>query len=413
MAGIKNARLLIILIIFGMIFSAAAGAYIGAAATESCADRFANELNGRFGAILACTDEKLHEQLAMAYTGEYSEEDIQRAEAVLGKFGYGRNMPHSLFSGYSDDIKRTALLMMITSLSSGLIILLLCVLMFSAYAKKLREISDNSEKITFGRKYSEDGTLSGTLRRCSSAFARISEHNLFLENKLSRQNEYIHRLISDISHQMKTPVAALRINTEIMLSDNDMPRSIAKDFLSRDLSELDRLEWLIAGLLKSARLDSGETEFEMELSGLREMSENAVSMFSEQIEKKGICVKNCIPEDIVIEMDRKWLTEAVGNLIKNSVEHTPSGGCIELYGEETPLTAVMSVKDNGCGISPEIMPKIFDRFFSAGKKDSASNSVGIGLAITKSIIERHNGNIRVSSDGSGTVFTITFLKGTL
>ena len=413
MAGINNARLLIIMIIFGMIFSAAAGAYIGASTAESCADRFANELCGRFGAILACTEENQHEKLSMAYTGEYSEEDIQRAEAALEKYGYGRNMSHSLFSGYNDDIKRTALLMMITALSSGMIILVLCGLLFSSYAKKLREISDNSEKITFGRKYSEDGTLSGALRRCSSAFARISEHTLFLENKLSRQNEYIHRLISDISHQMKTPVAALRINTEIMLSGDDMPRSTAMDFLSRDLSELDRLEWLIAGLLKSARLDSGETEFDMELAGLREMSENAVSMFGEQIEKKGICVINTIPEDIIIEMDRKWLTEAVGNLIKNSVEHTPSGGCIELSGEETPLTAVMSVKDNGCGISPEIMPKIFDRFFSAGKKDSASNSVGIGLAITKSIIERHNGNIRVSSDGSGTVFTITFLKGTL
>ena len=116
MAGIKNARLLIVLIIFGMIFSAAAGAYIGSAATESCADRFANELCGRFGAILARTEENQHETLSMAYTGEYSEEDIQRAEAALGKFGYGRNMSHSLFSGYNDDIKRTALLMMINSL---------------------------------------------------------------------------------------------------------------------------------------------------------------------------------------------------------------------------------------------------------------------------------------------------------
>ncbi|MGN1089259.1 MAG: hypothetical protein ACI4Q6_02560, partial [Huintestinicola sp.] len=113
MAGIKNVRLLTILIIFVMMISAAVGAYIGASTTERCADRFANELSGRFGAVLACTDEKLHEQLAMAYTGDFSEEDIQRAEAVLGKFGYGRNMSHSLFSGYNDDIKRTALLMMI------------------------------------------------------------------------------------------------------------------------------------------------------------------------------------------------------------------------------------------------------------------------------------------------------------
>ncbi len=393
-----------------LVISSVSGYFLGKSGAERNAEIYINDLCGRFGAAMqTVSDEHMRETAAYAYTGTYSEADIALGEQYLSQYGYStkKNIATAQFTVSADNTAAaSAAASAAVFISAGLFTLWI----LSDVSREIKKLCTDAECICCGRIYHEDSSLYGAVRQCSNSFSRLSEYTQMLEGRLEKESRYIHQLISDISHQMKTPVAALRINTEIMLGEPDMPRDTREDFLNRCTSQLDRLEWLIAGLLKSARLDSGVIEFDMKPHKLKSAADDAVSVYISDADKKGIELINCVPDEIIMNMDIRWLSEAIGNIVKNAVEHTPDGGKIMISGSETPLTAEISVSDSGSGISPELMPRIFDRFCTGAKGGTSVKNVGIGLAISKSIISRHDGNIRVTSSGNGTTFTITFLK---
>lgn len=223
------------------------------------------------------------------------------------------------------------------------------------------------------------------------------------------QNEriFLQDLIADISHQLKTPLATLTIYQDL-LSNPDISDSKRKEILSMMGDQLSRMEWLILSLLKLARLESGAIEFNIKKQPLLptlQLAAQNVSMLSNA--KSQILNVNCGTETL-LNHDQDWLAECLTNILKNATEYAPEGSNIEVWTEQSPLTTMIHINDYGKGIDKESQSKIFKRFYRA-KSDVNANSIGIGLSLSKSIVEGQGGDIMVESEpGKYTCFTITF-----
>ena len=223
------------------------------------------------------------------------------------------------------------------------------------------------------------------------------------------QNEriFLQDLIADISHQLKTPLATLTIYQDL-LSNPDIADEKRKEILSMMGDQLSRMEWLILSLLKLARLESGAIEFNIKNQPLLptlQLAAHNVNMLS-NAKSQTIDIK-CDAE-ISLSHNQDWLAECLTNILKNATEYAPAGSTIEVWTNQSPLTTMIHIKDYGRGIDKDSQSKIFNRFYRA-KSDVNANSIGIGLSLSKSIVEGQGGDILVESElGKYTCFTITF-----
>lgn len=223
-----------------------------------------------------------------------------------------------------------------------------------------------------------------------------------------RSKQFLKNTISDISHQLKTPLAALNIYNGLLQGEAvDVPE--IQEFTSLSEKELDRINTLVQNLLKITKLDAGSIVLEKKPEDVAEMMNNVELRFSyraEQEQKKLVLFGE---EDIFLSCDRDWILEAVDNIVKNAMDHTKSGDTIEIKWRKSASIVQIQIKDNGSGIHPEDLHHIFKRFYrSRFSKDQ--QGIGLGLPLAKVIIEAHNGTIEVNSElGKGTMFTISFL----
>lgn len=223
-----------------------------------------------------------------------------------------------------------------------------------------------------------------------------------------RSKQFLKNTISDISHQLKTPLAALNIYNGLLQGEAvDVPE--IQEFTSLSEKELDRINTLVQNLLKITKLDAGSIVLEKKPEDVAEMMNNVELRFSyraEQEQKKLVLFGE---EDIFLSCDRDWILEAVDNIVKNAMDHTKSGDTIEIKWGKSASIVQIQIKDNGSGIHPEDLHHIFKRFYrSRFSKDQ--QGIGLGLPLAKMIIEAHNGTIEVNSElGKGTMFTISFL----
>ncbi|WP_251862559.1 HAMP domain-containing sensor histidine kinase [Clostridium sp. Marseille-Q2269] len=226
---------------------------------------------------------------------------------------------------------------------------------------------------------------------------------------LKKEKVFLKNIISDISHQLKTPLSSLIMFNELMKNEH-MPLEHRKNFLNLSDEQLRRMEWLIKNLLKIGRLEAGVVEFKRENNPLYMTVNKALSGLNEKCKQKSQNVIVDINKDTFLKHDMEWTAEALSNIIKNAIEHTGENGEIKISSEETPISLTISIKDNGEGIPKNLQNKIFDRFYK-GENSVNPLSIGIGLSLSKSIIEQQNGNITVESEeGKGTEFIIIFLK---
>lgn len=223
-----------------------------------------------------------------------------------------------------------------------------------------------------------------------------------------RSKQFLKNTISDISHQLKTPLAALNIYNGLLQGEAvDVPE--IQEFTSLSEKELDRINTLVQNLLKITKLDAGSIVLEKKPEDVAEMMNDVELRFSyraEQEQKKLVLFGE---EDIFLFCDRDWILEAVDNIVKNAMDHTKSGDTIEIKWRKSASIVQIQIKDNGSGIHPEDLHHIFKRFYrSRFSKDQ--QGIGLGLPLAKMIIEAHNGTIEVNSElGKGTMFTISFL----
>ena len=249
----------------------------------------------------------------------------------------------------------------------------------------------------------EEGELYRLFHTVNSMAAVLNAH---ADNEL-REKEFLKNTISDISHQLKTPLAALNIYNGL-LQDGDMELSAVKEFADLSEQELDRIETLVQNLLKITKLDAGAIVLEKATENVADMMRDIELHFAYRArqEKKEIILSGS--DHLSLFCDRDWLNEAIDNIVKNAFDHTESGATIRVAWKELPSGVQIVITDNGCGIHPEDIHHIFKRFYrSRFSKDT--QGIGLGLPLAKAIIEAHGGLIEVESElGIGTSFIMNF-----
>ena len=249
----------------------------------------------------------------------------------------------------------------------------------------------------------EEGELYRLFHTVNSMAAVLNAH---ADNEL-REKEFLKNTISDISHQLKTPLAALNIYNGL-LQDGDMELSAVKEFADLSEQELDRIEILVQNLLKITKLDAGAIVLEKTTENVADMMRDIELHFAYRArqEKKEIILSGS--DHLSLFCDRDWLNEAIDNIVKNAFDHTESGATIRVAWKELPSGVQIVITDNGCGIHPEDIHHIFKRFYrSRFSKDT--QGIGLGLPLAKAIIEAHGGLIEVESElGIGTSFIMNF-----
>lgn len=220
--------------------------------------------------------------------------------------------------------------------------------------------------------------------------------------------EFLKSTISDISHQLKTPLAALMMYQEIIENEPDNPETV-KDFSLKIGTALKRIEQLVQAMLKITRIDAGSISFEKSNYSISNILNHAISELTTRAnnEKKEIIIDG--NSEQMLYCDIEWTSEAIGNIIKNALDHTDMGGKITISWKRTPAMVRILITDNGQGIAPEDIHHIFKRFYRS-KKSSNSQGIGLGLPLAKAIIEGQGGILSVHSESlQGTTFTLSFL----
>lgn len=218
---------------------------------------------------------------------------------------------------------------------------------------------------------------------------------------------YLEETLSDISHQIRTPLTSMYVINDI-LADDSIEHNVKKEFLLKNRNQLERIEWLVTSLLKMSRLDSGSVVLKKKKVKAKELIDRAVESLKIPIELKNINLNVDVDSEILLSVDLNWTIEALVNIIKNAYEHTDEGGSISIEVKNNPIYTMISITDTGEGISPEDMPHVFERFYK-GKHNK--ESIGIGLNMAKKIIDMQGYEISVSSVlKKGTTFEIKFYK---
>ena len=242
----------------------------------------------------------------------------------------------------------------------------------------------------------------------------ILKNNLYkVITLLQSQNEYLKNdklyladSIADISHQLKTPLTSMMVMCELL--ENEENPDKRQEFVAVINNQLSKMKWLITNILKISKLDADATEFKREEVSISKVLDDSLKPFVLTAELKNVAIQNGA-NDFVFNGDESWTVEAVSNIVKNCLEHTNDGGKIIISSDSTNLYNKLTISDNGCGIAEEDLPHIFERFYHG--KNSSKESVGIGLALAKTVFEKENASVSVESEqGIGSVFEIRFYK---
>lgn len=253
----------------------------------------------------------------------------------------------------------------------------------------------------------KEGELAILTHQISKMTIRLREQS----EQLRDEKENLRSAIADISHQIRTPLTTVRMIIHRLMSA-ELTGEQRNENISEINSMLSRVESLVTALLKIARLESGLVEFEQVPVNIKQLLLSALEPLEIIAEIKEIHIDMDISTDIIFSGDMLWTMEAVCNILKNCIEHTPAGGTLTIRAVENSLYTQIKIADDGVGISEEDLPHLFERFYKG--KQSNSQNVGIGLALSRMIIHRQNGTIKIKRvSPHGTEFVITFYKGAI
>ncbi len=248
----------------------------------------------------------------------------------------------------------------------------------------------------------EEGELSVLKNNIYKTTVLLKEQN----EQLRADKMYLADALADISHQLKTPLTSMMVMNDLL--ETQVTDERPKQFIDIQKQQLDKMNWLIQNLLKLSKLDAGTVEVRNDTVSVKTVIEDSLRPFLIQMELKEISLEKQV-EEMKFRGDRNWTSEALQNIIKNCLEHMQPGGTLDISTEETTLYTAIKIEDDGCGISESDLPHIFERFYHG--KDASTESVGIGLALAKAIVEKERGKIYVTSTvGKGTTFEVRFYK---
>ena len=296
--------------------------------------------------------------------------------------------------------------------AAGLSLLLMLVFCISTYKRyqRISSLADDIDQVLHGDSSIDfDNYSEGELSILHSEIYKMTVRLREQQQKLINDKKYLADSLADISHQIRTPLTSINLLVE-RLSASGLTDECRHQLTNELYELLDRIDWLITTLLKISKLDAGTVQFNKETVSLETLINKSCAPLLIPMELRG--------QELILRAegdfygDPAWTSEAVGNIVKNCMEHTPDGGRIEIDAAETALYSEIVIKDNGTGISPEDLPRIFERFYKG--KNSDGKSFGIGLALSRMIIAEQKGTVKAENrKNAGAMFTIRFYKGTV
>ena len=292
-------------------------------------------------------------------------------------------------------------------LLSGTALLAVFVFYTSKRDRHITELNDYLVRVLAGAEApeigsQEEGELSILRTNIYKAATKLKTQN----EQLTDDKIQLAAALADISHQLKTPLTSMMVMNDLLMDETDEAKR--EELLKTQSAQLDRMNWLIQTLLKISKLDAGTIVLKKEEAAFSELVEEAVRPFLVQMDVRNVVCRRDISKE-TITCDRNWTVEALQNIIKNCIEHMDDGGTLSIEADDTHLFGQITIRDNGCGIPAEDLPHIFERFYKG--KNAGKDSVGIGLALSKRILEGEHGEITVqSTEGIGTSFFIRIYK---
>lgn len=276
--------------------------------------------------------------------------------------------------------------------------------------KKLNEITKYIEEINNKnyKLYIDDNTedelsiLQNEIYKTTIMLKEVADNSK--EDKIKLKDS-----LSDISHQLKTPLTSITILIDNIIENKDMDEATRTEFAKDIKREITNINFLVQSLLKLSKLDADSVKFMNEDVNISEIINNSIKNVSVLSDLKNINIEVNGDKNAKIYCDLKWQVEAITNILKNCVEHSKSNGKVQISYEENQVYSIIKIRDYGVGIYKEDLPHIFERFYKG--KNSSNESIGIGLALSKTIIESNNGYIGVESElEKGTEFIIKYFK---
>lgn len=363
----------------------------------------------------AIVSRQIRAELAAAGGGRITaapaESDIAAGEKIFSDYGIDRSLPPGIMPDFPA-VRRTVFIPFFSVLTA------LSVLWFIISLRELMVLYRDLEKLRTeciaaadrtGRSVSMYGEDLSSLRRISESADLLVSRLNSLSLRLSGEQKYLRGFLTDLSHQIKTSLAVVRLNTDILSEIDDIPEERREKLSDEIQLNLDGMEHLVVEAIKLAKLDSDAVEYDMKLCSPADACNMAIRRMAPILRRKNMTVTASLPEDIKLVCDKAWLCEAVENVIKNSADHS---GCTEIKAEltEDPVMVTLALSDNGRGIAQDDIPKLFERF-SSGSNDTTMYSSGLGMSIAQKIMRAHGGDILVYSEpGKGTRFEFVFIK---
>ncbi|MBM7587785.1 signal transduction histidine kinase [Bacillus pakistanensis] len=364
------------------------------------------------GALLEQHPE-LEGELVTLLTKDVSDDEKRLGMDVLSEYGITPELSMEFFPEMTEFFRMITGFFIISLLLFFISLFLLHYQFSTRMFTRIRELTRYADEVLEGRAVSSLPEFrEGDFSKLIHSFNRMR----FVIQKniadLKKEKRFLVNLMSDISHQLKTPLAALTMYNDLM-AEKELSKEQQDMFLEQGRQQLERMNWLIQSLLKLAKLDVGAIQFQKRNASLTQTVLGSVEILKELSVQKGVQVEVKAVQECFMKHDADWMTEALLNVLKNAIEHTPSGKNVSITLEESKALTKVHIWDQGDGIERGEVKNIFKRFYK-GKKNKKSGSVGIGLSLSKSIVEGHNGIIQVESKiGEGTTFTFVFAKDSM
>lgn len=373
---------------------------------------FHRETNKILAGIVGSLIEKYPEaeQDIIKQLSTIQEQTVENGMQILQK--YGINVEEIVPATNLEQVHQKSMRIML------LWIVLLGILLISCFAiylyrreKKIRAITEYLKEIE-KQQYSlkiqenEEGELSYLQNEIYKITVMLKES----AQKLSQDKIYLSNALSDISHQIKTPLTSISVLLDILKENTNLPEEKRQEFLFEISRQIEWIHWLVISLLKLSKFDAGTVELKKETILIQNLIKEVIQNLSIPLEIKNQTIQMQGDPSSSFIGDFHWTAEAIINIIKNCMEHTEEGKTIQVSFKENALFTQIIIKDSGEGIAKEDLPYIFQRFYKG--KNAGKDSFGIGLALAKAIIQNQGGDISVKSKkGEGTTFFVTIYKG--
>ncbi len=370
---------------------------------------YQNKINATMGNII----EKIKD-----YYPDVKEEEII---AILNKKYISTGEGKQILEKYGINEKEIAIeslkkqknnMILISDISIGLVSICICIIIYKYEKNKRKEIEKIIEYIENLNKKNYDLKIQENEEEWSSKLTNeLYKITIMLREQTDlsiKEKHILQTSLEDISHQIKTPLTSISIMLDNIRENQNMDEGIRNQFLHEINRQIEWIKWLVISLLKLSKLDSDTVVFTKNEINVKELIEQVVKNLAIplDIKQQNIIIQG---KEAKFIGDYNWQLEAITNIIKNCIEHTEENKNIYISFEENNFYTKIVIRDEGTGIYPEDVKHIFERFYKG--KNSSENSIGIGLALAKSIVEKDNGYITCSSElNKGTTFEIKYMK---